>query len=169
MATKADLTTATASAATEHTEELQWASRTSAATEHNAHHTHLASRTCYRARAARWRTVVNPYCQHPFNMPREPFLRRHLLRRIAAHAMPDSSDSESESTHPSMPEVEWSGVANAANANANDDTDPGISTATQNADDNDIESIKSFDSFSTCSEVVVYTADDEHIVNAQTF
>ena len=43
MATKAELTTGTASAATEHTEELQWASTTSAATEHNAHHTHLAA------------------------------------------------------------------------------------------------------------------------------
>ena len=59
MATKAELTTGSASAATEHTEEPQlaelvtqevptlvsaWsASTSSAATEHNAHHTHLAA------------------------------------------------------------------------------------------------------------------------------
>ena len=42
MATKAELTTGSASAATEHTEELQWVSTTSAATEHHAHFTHLA-------------------------------------------------------------------------------------------------------------------------------
>ena len=43
MATQAELTTESSSAATEHTEALQWASTIFAATEHTTHYTHLAA------------------------------------------------------------------------------------------------------------------------------
>ena len=43
MVTQAELTTGSSSAATEHTEALQWISTMFAATEHNTHYTHLAA------------------------------------------------------------------------------------------------------------------------------
>ena len=43
MATQAELTTGSSSAATEHTEALQWISTMFAATEHDTHYTHLAA------------------------------------------------------------------------------------------------------------------------------
>jgi len=43
MAIQAELTTGSSSAATEHTEALQWTSTMFAATEHNTHYTHLAA------------------------------------------------------------------------------------------------------------------------------
>ena len=125
-------------------------------------------------RAARMRTVINHYCE----MPLQPPCLNHVMHRLAryrqliaaAHVVPESASESDASSNPSMPDLGW-GDANAANANTNDantndDIDSGISTATQNADD--VESIHSCVSFSTCSEVVVHTADNEHIVNAPT-
>ena len=43
MATQAELITGNSSAATEHTEALQWISTMFPSTEHNTHYTHLAA------------------------------------------------------------------------------------------------------------------------------
>ena len=92
MATQAELTTESSSAATEHTEALQWVSTIFAATEHTTHYTHLAavildaamdrtaSLTYSAARTEAW---FNSLKQDVIDVTFVPITRCDLVRRSA--------------------------------------------------------------------------------------
>ena len=92
MATQAELTTGSSSAATEHTEALQWISTMVAATEHNTHYTHLAAVILDAAMertesltfsAARTETWFNSLKQDVIDVTFVPITRCDLVRRSA--------------------------------------------------------------------------------------
>ena len=88
MATQAELITGNSSAATEHTEALQWISTMFPSTEHNTHYTHLAAvildaameRTASTARTELW---FNTLKQYVIDVTFVPMTRCDLVRRSA--------------------------------------------------------------------------------------
>ena len=88
MATQAELITGNSSAATEHTEALQWVSTMFPSTEHNTHYTHLAAvildaameRTGSTARTEAW---FNSLKQDVIDVTFVPITRCDLVRRSA--------------------------------------------------------------------------------------
>ena len=88
MATQAELITGNSSAATEHTEALQWISTMFPSTEHNTHYTHLAAvildaameRTGSTARTELW---FNTLKQYVIDVTFVPMTRCDLVRRSA--------------------------------------------------------------------------------------
>ena len=88
MATQAELITGNSSAATEHTEALQWISTMFPSTEHNTHYTHLAAvildaameRTDSTARTELW---FNTLKQYVIDVTFVPMTRCDLVRRSA--------------------------------------------------------------------------------------
>ena len=88
MAIQAELITGNSSAATEHTEALQWISTMFPSTEHNTHYTHLAAvildaameRTGSTARTEAW---FNSLKQYVIDVTFVPMTRCDLVRRSA--------------------------------------------------------------------------------------
>ena len=88
MATQAELITGNSSAATEHTEALQWISTMFPSTKHNTHYTHLAAvildaameRTDSTARTELW---FNTLKQYVIDVTFVPMTRCDLVRRSA--------------------------------------------------------------------------------------